>query len=179
MQNWYKISRWAELIVHHLSSKSRFIFWSKFILSIFFISKNLEYKPIITYQNINKPFFFLFEVYYMRFDMIASILWLQKRWKIISWEDAYAWFQIDSIINQPAINMKRPTEKKMELCRFIIQGFWSLEEHFQWRNLLEAIKMNEDMVIKIGISIWDLNNCRGNIPLIPHQFYLFILTGRN
>ncbi len=43
----------------------------------------------------------------------------------------YAQFQIDRIMNQPAIDMKRPTKEEVELCRRIMWGPWVLEVYLQ------------------------------------------------
>ncbi len=45
-------------------------------------------------------------------------------------------------------------------------------------NLLRAVVMSEGIAIRIGILIWDLRNCRGNVSLISYQLYLLILHFR-
>ncbi len=78
-------------------------------------------------------------------------------------------------MNQPAINMKRPTKGEVELYRRIMQGLCGLEMYLRWMNLSRAAIVSESVAIRIRIFTWDSSNCRDNVPLIPHQLHLLNL----
>ncbi len=72
--------------------------------------KNLEYGPIITCQNINKQFFLL-----LRYESLYVISGEETKHNKLG--GAYTRFRMDRVMNQPAMNMKRPTKEEVKLCR--------------------------------------------------------------
>ncbi len=82
-------------------------------------------------------------------------------------------------MNQPAINIKRPTKEEVELFRRIMQGPGVFNMQLWWMNLSKAVVVSEGIALRIKRFTWNSSNYRGSMPLIPHQLHLLILSGRD